>query len=278
MNRMEKATTFRPDWPEPDAGAMARDFMLWRHLRVIRARTMRHVRKALSQKSQPVTSVYGVKMWSNWSDRTFSYCHYGTYGNYLADLLASVAEPFVFLDIGANQGLFSLIAGQNPACKKIVALEPVPDTHARLSANLELNGLADRSVALNFGLSSRSETHAITLSKAHSGMATLEAHADRMGGEHSHIMVKLETAEALTEHLPEGLPVFVKIDVEGHEETVIRQLMASDQAARIIALFYEQDDRWSDDSSITSTLQSAGFVKRQIYGRGHHYDVLAVPV
>lgn len=277
MNPMDAAQARKADWPEPDAGAMARDFMLWRHLRVVRARSMRHLRGALSSKSRPVQSVYGVKMWSNWSDKTFAYCHYGTYGNYLADLLASIREPFVFLDIGANQGLFSLIAGQNPACQKIVALEPVPDTHARLAANLELNGLADRSEALNFGLSSASETHTITLSKAHSGMATLEAHADKMAGEHSQIMVRLETMKTLAPHLPEGLPIFVKIDVEGHEEVVIRQLMASACKDRIIGLFYEQDDRWSDNSSITAALNANGFHQKQIYGRGRHYDVLAVP-
>lgn len=256
---------------------MARDFLAWRHLRVIRARTMRHVRKMASGKSSPVRSVYDVSMWSNWDDKTFSYCFYGTYGNYLADLIKSIDRPFAFLDIGANQGLFSLIAGKNPMCRKIVSLEPVPDTYARLSANIELNRLGERATALNFGLSSKSETHTITLSSAHSGMATLESHADRMGGEHQHIEVQLDTMAAVVPHLPDDLPVFVKIDVEGHEEVVIRELLSSTLARRIIGVFYEQDDRWSDDASIREVLADAGFERRQIYGRGRHYDVLAVP-
>lgn len=278
MNTIDRASTFRPAWPQPNASAMARDFLFWRHMRVIRARTMRHVHKAIHPAPKPVQSVYGVKMWSNWSDKTFSYCHYGTYGNYLADLLASIDQPFAFLDVGANQGLFSLIAGQNPACQKIVSLEPVPDTHARLSANIALNGLEDRAVALNFGLSSSNETHAITLSKEHSGLATLGDHAEQLGGEHTKVMVKLATMEAVAPHLPDDLPIFVKIDVEGHEEVVIRQLLGSAQAHRIIALFYEQDDRWSDNASITQALTASGFQQKQIYGRGRHYDVLAVPV
>lgn len=277
MNRADQTRLYQPQWPTPNAGAMTRDFMVWRHLRVVRARAMRHVQKAISPDPQPVQSVYGVKMWSNWSDKTFAYCHYGTYGNYLADLIGAVDQPFVFLDIGANQGLFSLIAGKNPACQKIVALDPVPDTHARLTRNLELNGLSERSVALNFGLSDKAETHAITLSKAHSGMATLGNHAEQMSGEHSQIMVKLATMDELAPHLPHDLPIFVKIDVEGHEEVVIRQLLGSGDADRIIALFYEQDDRWSDNASITDALRSHGFEQQQIYGRGKHYDVLAVP-
>lgn len=277
MNRSDRAMSYRSTWPEPDAGAMKRDFLLWRHLRVVRARMMRHLQKAIHPSPQPVRSVYGVKMWSNWSDKTFAYCHYGTYGNYLADLLASVDQPFVFLDVGANQGLFSLIAGQNPNCQKIVALEPVPDTYARLAANLELNGLTHRAEALNFGLSSSSESHEITLSAEHSGLATLGSHADTMAGEHTKIMVKLETMEALAPHLPDNLPIFVKIDVEGHEEVVIRQLLSSAKVNQIIALFYEQDDRWSDNASITQALEASGFARKQIYGRGRHYDVLVVP-
>ncbi|MEM6477249.1 MAG: FkbM family methyltransferase, partial [Pseudomonadota bacterium] len=186
-------------------------------------------------------------------------------------------EPFCFLDIGANQGLFSLIAGQNAACQSIVALEPVPDTHQRLSANLELNGLSDRATALNFGLSEKAETRTITLSKAHSGMATLGTHADQFRAENSEIMVKLATMTEVMQHLPEGLPIFVKIDVEGHEEVVIRQLLGSSVARRIMAIFYEQDDRWSDNGAITSVLHSSGFERLHQYGRGLHYDVLAVP-
>ena len=279
MNRPEAASAFRPAWPEHDSKAMARDFLVWRHLRVVRARTMRHVRKALGagRPQRPVDTVYGVKMWPNWGDKTYAYCHYGTYGSYLADLLGAVNEPFCFLDVGANQGLFSLIAGRNPVCEKIVALEPVGTTHARLVSNLTANGLEDRSEALNFGLSDKAGEFQITLSTGHSGMATLGDHAEKLPGEHPKSTVRLETMETLASHLPPDLPIFVKIDVEGHEETVIRQLLGSPEAARIIAIFYEHDDRWTDKAAVNALLDEAGFEHSRIYGRGKHYDVLATP-
>ena len=65
------------------------------------------------------------------------------------DLLAAIDKPFAFIDIGANQGLFSLVAARNPNCQKIVALEPVPTTYAKLQANLALNGLDDRADAIS---------------------------------------------------------------------------------------------------------------------------------
>jgi len=36
-------------WPDHSPARMARDFLLWRHLRVIRARTMRRVHQAAEE-------------------------------------------------------------------------------------------------------------------------------------------------------------------------------------------------------------------------------------
>lgn len=281
------APTIRvPDWPDHAASRMARDFMLWRHLRVVRARVMRHVHKASGDllrtlapaaKPRPARSHYGVQMWPNWADRTFAYCHYATYGPYLADLIAGIDQPFGFLDIGANQGLFSLIAAQNPACHKIIALEPVPDTHQRLAANLALAGLDGRAEALPFGLSDRAGEHTITLNAVHSGQATLGDHLAAANSNCRQITVNLITMAELAQHLPPGLPLFVKIDVEGHEPVIIEELLASRHASRILGIFYEHDNRWTDNATIERALYRAGFVRSRRYGRGRHYDVLATP-
>lgn len=279
MNRAEPMSQFSHKWPRHSDAAMTRDFLIWRHLRVARARVMRRFKNFLFDitPQAPVSTAYGVKMWPNWEDKTYAYCHYGTYGNYLADLIGSLQTPFCFLDIGANQGLFSLIAGQNPTCEKIVALEPVGQTHGRLVANLEANGLTERAEALNFGLSSKSGEFPITLSAGHSGMATLSSHGEQLPGFHPKTTVHLETMKELSRAITDDIPIFVKIDVEGHEEVVLRELLSWDQAHRIIGIFYEQDDRWTDPEAVGEVLKDARFGIRQIYGRGKHYDVLAVP-
>lgn len=281
MSRMDNTRAFAPNWPQHDDAEMARDFLFWRHLRVVRARVMRHLRKWIGEVSpanRPVRTVYDVAMWPNWGDKTYAYCHYGTYGCYLSDLLGAMDRPFVFIDIGANQGLFSLIAGQNNHCEAIVALEPVPRTHALLARNLAANGLEDRAEALNFGLSDRAGTFPITLSKGHSGLATLGGEARQFRGEHPTTDVRLETMTELARHIPADLPIFVKVDVEGHEETVIRELQSSQEAERIIAIFYEHDDRWTDKQAVNGLLDEAGFERKRKFGRGRHYDVLAAPV
>jgi FkbM family methyltransferase len=270
-------------WPDHDPRRMARDFLLWRHLRVLRARTMRHVRRlaaGLQGQAHPPAqqTAYGVRMIPNWNDRTYAYCHYGTYGPYLADLILAVDQPFLFLDIGANQGLFSLIAARNPLCEAIVALEPVPETHTRLLRNLAMNGLGRRAQALPFGLSDRAGTYPIACRRGHSGVATLEGHLARREPDAISLAVEMRTVAGLVPYLPSDLPIFVKIDVEGHEAQVITQLLSSQLSARIMAIFYEHDDHWSDSAAIATLLGQSGFAINRQYGRGRHYDVLALPL
>lgn len=279
MGAESAALAHETAWPVHCPRAMARDFLLWRHLRVIRARAMRHVHRlagaALPKGSGPARTAYGVEMHPNWSDKTYAYCHYGTYGRYLADLIGAIDVPFAFLDIGANQGLFSLIAGRNHACERIVALDPVPGTWARLKDNLALAGLEHRAEAIEAGLSDRSGTATIAIKRSHSGVATLGSHLDERGSGDAHFDIDLVTAAQIAPLLPEGLPIMVKIDVEGHEATVIEELLRSHLAGRIFGIFYEHDDRWSDAERIERALSGAGFDTRRRYGRGRHYDVLA---
>lgn len=272
-------------WPQPCPRRMRRDFLAWRHLRVLRARAMRHVHQAAdalvhrimpSRTPRPVRTAYGVWMWPNWADRTFAYCRYGTYGSYLADLLAVIERPFCFLDVGANQGLFSLIAARNPHCRRIVALEPVPQTYHLLTANLALAGLNGRATALACGLSHRAGTQTIRINPVHSGQATLEDHLGERSGCRDIAITTITLAE-LGPHLPEDLPLFVKLDVEGHEPVIIEALMESPHAGRVIGLFYEYDARWTDTASIARALYRAGFATLARYGGARHCDLLAGP-
>lgn len=221
----------------------------------------------------PVRSAYGVLMVPNWQDTTFRYCIFGTYGRDLADLLLGYGEDFVFVDIGANQGLYSLIAAQNPLCRKIIAFEPVPTTHARLAANVALNGGAPRTALHLLAISDSAGEVTINVSADHTGTATLAGRegAPAAGG----VMIETIDAPLLDPLLAGDLPMFVKIDVEGLEAVVIAELAKTASFARVQAIFYEVDDRWASAGEIEALLRAAGFTRFAKYGRGHHYDVLA---
>lgn len=222
----------------------------------------------------PVRSAYGVLMVPNWQDTTFRYCIFGTYGRDLADLLLGQAQDFVFVDIGANQGLYSLIAAQNPRCRTIIAFEPVPATHALLAANVALNGGAERTVLHPLAISDSVGEVTISVAAGHTGTASLAGResAKPVGG---NVTIATINAALLDPLLAGDLPMFVKIDVEGLEAVVIAELAKTAAIARVEAIFYEVDDRWASAGEIEALLRGAGFTRFAKYGRGHHYDVLA---
>lgn len=223
---------------------------------------------------EAVRSAYGVLMVPNWQDTTFRYCIFGTYGRDLADLLQGQSDDFVFVDIGANQGLYSLIAAQNPCCRKIIAFEPVPQTHARLAANVALNGGAERTVLHACAISDSVGEVEINVAEGHTGTASL---AGRQDARPSGGGVTIRTIDApLVDPLLAGdLPLFVKIDVEGLEAVVIAELAKTASFRRVATIFYEVDDRWASAGEIEAGLRASGFTRFAKYGRGHHYDVLA---
>lgn len=50
-------------------------------------------------------------------------------------------EPALFIDVGANLGVYSCVLGHHKAAPRILALEPDRENFTRLAANLELNKL-----------------------------------------------------------------------------------------------------------------------------------------
>ena len=214
-------------------------------------------------------SSYGVLMKTNWRDRTFIYCRFAVYGHGLSDYLKSLKQPFVFLDIGANQGLYSLIAGQNPHCTKAIALEPVPDTFGRLSQNINANNLHGKVQAVQAALSNQEGTAKIAFDATHSGLASL-----RNNGADG-LEIKTIDMEALDNLLGDPEMLVIKVDVEGHEAAVMAELVKSRFLSRIQSVFYEVDAKWSDADSLRKILESGGFTNFATVGRGKHYDVLA---
>jgi FkbM family methyltransferase len=256
----------------------------WRYgvvktVRKLRAAALSPVMAALS--SGPVQSAYGVAMTPNWQDTTFRYCIFGTYGRDLSDLLLGQADDFIFVDIGANQGLYSLIASQNPHCQRIIAFEPVPATYARLAANVALNGGAQRTVLHQLAIAATVGEVQISVAADHTGTASLAGRDGASGGASGAgkpsggVTISTINAPLVDPLLAGTLPMFVKIDVEGLEAVVIAELAKTESFTRVTAIFYEVDDRWTSAADIEAGLRGAGFVRFAKYGRGHHYDVLA---
>ena len=66
-------------------------------------------------------------------------------------LLHALQSGDLFVDVGANIGSYSILAG---ACEgvKVIAFEPVPQTFSWLQKNIKINALENRIEAMNIGL------------------------------------------------------------------------------------------------------------------------------
>lgn len=234
-------------------------------------------RKVLQRLGRPhVRSRYGVNLSSNWQDATFNLCYFGSYGTFLSNLLETEERPFIFLDIGSNQGLYSLIAGKNEHCRAAIAFEPVPRTFGLLERNVAANKLEAVVKPVNKAVASEVGSATIRINAGHSGGASM-ASANPVEG--TEIVIHTIDHVALDALIPDGPEVIlVKIDVEGFESVVIAELLKSRHFERVVALFYEVDESWIDPGAIERMLSEKGvvnFARTTISNSSGHYDVLA---
>src|SRR5690606_16689638 len=113
----------------------------------------------------------------------------------------------LFADIGANAGAYAVLAAST-AGARVIAVEPVPDTLARLRANVVLNGLGSVVRVEACVLSSESGTVRFT-SGCDTTNRVVSGDATRGAPE-----LPARTADEL---FAGERPAVMKIDVEGHE-------------------------------------------------------------
>ena len=132
--------------------------------------------KSINKDSSPkyVKSFYGPLMFENWRDVTFRFCIRGSYGTVFSDYLKNYTKPFCFIDIGANQGLYSLISGNNENCLKVFAFEPVPTTAGILTKNIGANNLGGKSEVHAKAVSNENACHKIYINLEHSGATSID--------------------------------------------------------------------------------------------------------
>lgn len=229
-------------------------------------------KQAFDISSEFVLSRYGIWLKKNWTDITFNFYYRGSYSSLLVDYLASQSRKFAFIDIGANQGLYSLIAAQSIFCDQALAFEPVLKTFSLLEENIRANQNAHKISALRFAVSDDNGEQVILKKMGHSGAATLRSTPLSVfrGTE-----IIYTAGPKLLKEIKPAQPEIVKIDVEGHEEVVLKSLTEAGYLDTAIAVYYEVNTRWSNANRLKKTLQKHGFRHFTQTTSGKHYDVLA---
>lgn len=134
-------------------------------------------------------------------------------------MLNTLKEDDIFIDIGSNIGLFSLLASKKVGVNgKVICFEPAPITYKRLLENIELNQLQNV-IALNLGLSDN--VGELKFYYSDTGFDAWNSFAPDSRLKKS-IKIKTSTLDLQLENIDKEQIKMVKIDVEGWEKFVIQ--------------------------------------------------------
>jgi len=136
-------------------------------------------------------------------------------------LLSFIEEATVFVDVGANLGFFSLFIGDRMRRSgKVIAFEPHPAMVDLFQRSVHHNGLRGIVDIHPFGLSDTRGRFSLWVPKNHKGGATLHAIPEAARSRFDEVVVETRRLDDL---FGDAFSCdLVKIDVEGHELSVLR--------------------------------------------------------
>jgi FkbM family methyltransferase len=142
-----------------------------------------------------------------------------------AEIAAGVGDgPFVFVDCGANVGLYSLFAASEAARRGrwawIVAIEPDPINLSRLRFNLSASGLEDAQV-FGCALGDHEHTGCLLSLQVNRGEVRLAGEGDDMRGA---VAVPVRTLPDVLREAGLDRVDAMKLDIEGAEYPTLRAL------------------------------------------------------
>jgi FkbM family methyltransferase len=180
------------------------------------------------------------------------------HGDY--DFAAAREDPLI-LDGGANIGMATLYFTWRYPKAEVHAFEPDPDTFALLKQNLETNGLT-RAHAHQVALAGKSGRVTLFRDESDPGYPSMSTVESRMPKD-----ATMVDAVALSAFLDRQLPGrevdLLKLDIEGAEESVIRELASSGALARVRELIVEYHHHIGDEpsklGSFLGILEHTGF-------------------
>ena len=158
-----------------------------------------------------------------------------------AFLAENLGPDSVFVDIGANVGIYSLLAAKTGA--RALAIEPQPVVFARLAFNIAAAGLGDRVAAVEGAVADRDGELEIvidTRNLGHSG-------ADTTG--ETRITVPCRPLLALMDAHGIARADVMKIDVEGAEDVILAAFFETAPAGRHpgAIILENAPERWAVD-------------------------------
>ncbi len=170
-------------------------------------------------------------------------------------LLHFLRKEDTFVDVGANVGVYSLLASGHIGAKTI-AYEPVPSTFDYLNENIKLNNIQDHTELNNIGVADKTGTLKFT-----SNFDAVNHVINIENSNESYIEVPVSTLDNTLEIYD---PTLIKIDVEGYETMVIKGALNTLKKQSLKAIIIElnglSDVFGFDEQKIHEKILDEGFV------------------
>jgi FkbM family methyltransferase len=167
----------------------------------------------------------------------------------------NLRDDDVLWDIGANVGVYSLIAATVSSRARIVAVEPGFATFASLCSNLLLNDVATTVVPLPLVLGAETHLGSLSYRDLSAGAAIHELDSERTGAYRQPVLVF--TLDELLERFDLPAPTLVKLDVDGAEAAVLAGARNTLRRIDLRSLIVEVENQVTEP--VLHELESAGF-------------------
>ncbi len=175
----------------------------------------------------------------------------------------------VFYDIGANIGLYSILAVKRLArCGKVYSFEPESQNYASLNRNVYLNGLSDTITTLCVAVSDACAIdtfHVRGQLRAGEAIHQFRQATDDFGRPFSPVhqqgMFGI-TLDDLCYTYDLDFPSHIKVDVDGHEHAVVdgaRRVLRDPRLRTVLLEITEKPDERDQIRAMFAEFQEAGF-------------------
>jgi|GEM_PF-709246 FkbM family methyltransferase len=242
-----------------------------------KGRLSRYILNAMTFHS--LRSHYGPVLPVHSYDKTNVYALLGDYGYVISNHVNKIPQDGVFIDIGANYGLYSFLAAARLTHGKVYSFEPNPTIYRHFMTGMALNP-STNIMPVNAAVGPEDCSMQLTYSDGHSGRSCLvtgaEARTTSKLRTYTVPVFNLATLGLLKE-LRNGPPIHVKIDVEGYESHIVAAMKKAPWYERVRSVIVEIDDKnlrqfKSNPEMIYDSLTKDGFSPSIGRHTSGHYD------
>ena len=138
--------------------------------------------------------------------------------NYLIDY-AKKNKVEVFIDVGSNSGLYSLIFSKNISLIKVLSYEPIFETYEKQHRNISLNNLEKNIKVYNYGLSDTNKKVFFKTKTSYNYDQSSTYKVSPDGDTEGDVKIFDEYNNIINKKL------IIKIDIEGHELEALKGML-----------------------------------------------------